>query len=279
MPIIPQLSVKGLKHIFWMRYKLASLTKRSKFFNKIASKFLFEGDYVVVVPKENTAKVRDIKTDISIDSAGDRTPLPRDVIDELVRSSNYIFIMNFCLCRNSNKCEDYPIDHGCVFMGKGIYRIPEEFGHVATPEEAIEYIDECRDLGLVQLIGRNKIDSVWLNTGDKKDLMTICNCCPCCCLWNMTRDVADNIGEVYKRMEGVNVSVNNDKCIGCGKCEKICFTKAIKMVDGKCTIDDHQCRGCGRCVNECDSDAISITYDESAIGNEIERIKQLVDLT
>ena len=134
---------------------------------------------------------------------------------------------------------------------------------------------ECSELGFVHIIGRNKLDSIWLSTGDKKDLMTICNCCPCCCLWNMTRNISDEIGSLFKRMEGVTVTLESDKCIQCGSCSEICFTKAVKIVDGKCTIDDSQCRGCGRCAERCPKDAITITYDESKVESEAERIASL----
>ena len=108
--------------------------------------------------------------------------------------------------------------------------------------------------------------------------MTICNCCPCCCLWNMVRDISDDISSTYRKMDGVEVSVDTGKCIGCGSCADICFTKAIRIVDGKCTIDD-RCRGCGRCVDVCPIDAIAVSFDKAAIRPEIERISGLVNLT
>ena len=68
-----------------------------------------------------------------------------DVKDIIDRSSD-IFIMDFCLCRRSNDCSDYPKEKGCVFLGKGVHRIPEDFGHLASGEEAKAYIDELPSL-------------------------------------------------------------------------------------------------------------------------------------
>ena len=93
----------------------------------------------------------------------------------------------------------------------------------------------------------------------------------------MVRDISDDISAVYKRMDGVEVTVDSDKCIGCGSCEGICFTKAISIVDGKCSINE-RCRGCGRCAERCPQDAISIVFDTSKVDGEIERIGSLVDL-
>ena len=131
---------------------------------------------------------------------------------------------------------------------------------------------------MVHIIGRNKLDSIWLDTGDKKDLMTICNCCPCCCLWNMARNISDDIGSTFKRMDGVTVSVDTEECIGCGLCREICFIRAITIDDGKCSLNHDMCRGCGRCVEICPRDAIRLDFDESVITGEIERISDLVNL-
>ena len=274
--LIPKLSAKILPFFFNTRYWLARQTRKHKHFGNFIRKRFFDGDDMVVLPKDGV--VRDVNVKISIDSAGDRTILPSDIVKALIDRTDDIFIMNFCLCRKSNRCKDYPIDHGCVFLGKGIRKIPEKFGRVATKDEAKSYIDECTELGFVHIIGRNKLDSMWLHTGDKRDLMSICNCCPCCCLWNMVRDISDDIAGTYRRMDGVSVSVDTEKCIGCGKCEKICFTKAISIVNGKSVLDD-KCRGCGRCVEICPQNAISITFDDTKVGSEIERIEKLVNLS
>ena len=278
MKAVPRVSVRVVKYFFNGRYRLAGMTRRSKVFNRFVSRAMFDGDDMVVLPKDDVVR-KTIETDIRIDEPGDTTVLPSDVVKRLIMSADDIFIMNFCLCRRSNKCKDYPTDHGCVFMGKGVHKIPPEFGHLATPEEAIAYIDECSDLGFVHIVGRNKLDSIWLSTGNKRDLMTICNCCPCCCLWNMTRNISDEIGGVFKRMEGVTVTLDREKCVGCGSCSEICFCKAVKVQDGGFTIDQSLCRGCGRCVDNCPADAITLTYDDSAIDGIVDRIGSLVQLS
>ncbi len=86
--------------------------------------------------------------------------------------------MDFCICRKSNNCKDFPHEFGCLFLGKGTKRISKNLGRQVDVDEAIEYVNKCREAGLVHIIGRNKIDSVWLNTGPKEDLLSICNCCP-----------------------------------------------------------------------------------------------------
>ena len=278
MRVVPYISVGLVKRVFNTRYRLASWTRKNGVFKKVVDRIMFDGDDMLVLPKDKVAS-RVIETNIEIDDPGDTTVLPSDVVKRMLEKTDEIFIMNFCLCRTSNKCKEFPTDHGCVFLGKGIHKIPKEYGHIATTEEAKAYIDECGELGLVHIIGRNKLDSIWLSTGDKKDLMTICNCCPCCCLWNMTRDISDDIGSKFHRMESVTVTMDSGKCIACGSCEEICFCKAIHPKDGRFEIDADHCRGCGRCAEECPAEAIKVTFNEGIVDKEVERIALLLNGT
>ena len=276
--LVPNLSVKVVGVAFDKRYRLASWTRKYKRLGRLVRKTMFDADDMIVVPKDGVAKRRVIETDIGIPDADARTVLPSDVVKDIVTKAEKVFIMDFCICRKSNGCEDYPKDHGCMFLGDGTDRIPREFGRVVDTEEAIEYIEECGRLGLVHIIGRNKLDSIWLNTRmDARNLTTICNCCPCCCLWNMVRDIDEGIGGSFNRMESVEVTVDAGRCTGCGFCVEGCFVRAITIEDGVCHIDD-SCRGCGRCAENCPSEAITVTYDENAIGREVARISELVDL-
>ena len=152
------------------------------------------------------------------------------MIEHFLRRSRYIFIMNSCMCRDANHCSHYPHELGCIFLGAGVPRIPSKMGRRATADEAIEHMRKAREKGLVHLIGRNKIDSVWLNTGPKEDLLSICNCCECCCLWKMMPQLSNSIGSGVMRMPGVVVSVT-EACTGCGRCVKddVCFVGALSI--------------------------------------------------
>ncbi|MGI6561489.1 MAG: 4Fe-4S binding protein [Clostridia bacterium] len=51
-------------------------------------------------------------------------------------------------------------------------------------------------------------------------------------------------------------SVNTEKCIGCGKCEKPAHCDAVRMVNKKAVIDPEKCVGCGICEALCPVKAI-----------------------
>ncbi|MFW9921514.1 MAG: DUF362 domain-containing protein [Candidatus Thorarchaeota archaeon] len=269
------LFVKFLKKAFPGRRLIAKMTK-APLLGKAVDKMLFDGDDIMYLPKDNVAqKVIQIGKTLE---RPEETVLPSEIIHHFIDKANFHWIMNFCLCRDASKCEDYPIEYGCLFLGEAARGINPKLGREVTKEEAHEHVTKCRDVGLVQLIGRNKLDSSWLGVSPGDKLLTVCNCCPCCCLWKMLPDLNPTISRKVTRMPGVNVTVT-DACVGCGTCaEGICFVDAITMVDDRAVISD-QCRGCGRCVETCPETAIEMTITNlDYLEDSIERISAVVDV-
>ena len=53
------------------------------------------------------------------------------------------------------------------------------------------------------------------------------------------------------------LKIDNDKCIGCGKCEKVCPMKNITIVNQN-AIPENRCTMCYRCINKCPRQAITL---------------------
>jgi len=265
--------VKVLQKVYPSRFWLAKTT-RVPLIRRIADYMLFRGDDILYLPKDSAV----IPVNQPIDPPEEMV-LPSSVVEHFIRQAEYHWIMDFCICRASEHCKDYPIEYGCLFLGQAVLGINPKVGRRVTRDEALDYVRRCREAGLVHLIGRNKIDTVWLNIGPGDKLLTICNCCPCCCLWRVLPHIAPEIGSKITRMPGVSVAVT-DRCVGCGACAQgICFVDAIRSENDRAVISD-ECRGCGRCVEVCPERAIELTIaDDAFVQKSIERIAPLVDLS
>lgn len=264
-----------IRNTFKQRKFFAQFTK-IPILGRIIDKLFFDGDDILFLPKDSVVK-KTIEINETIIKPDDIV-LPTDIVKHFINQSKYHFLMNFCICRVSNKCEDYPINLGCLFLGEAVKKIDPSVGKLVTKEEALVHVDRCKDAGLVHLIGRNKLDGIWLNAGPKEKLMTICNCCNCCCLWRMIPNLSKNISSKITKMPGVNVFVNSSECIGCGRCVKSCFVDAIQIINDKAKIDSLLCRACGRCVEICPEKAIVLEYSSSSNTDSLKRINPLIDL-
>ena len=65
------------------------------------------------------------------------------------------------------------------------------------------------------------------------------------------------------------ITIDRDKCNGCGLCAGACHEGAIGIVDGKATLlREDYCDGLGDCLPACPMDAISFTEREAPAYNE-----------
>jgi ferredoxin len=264
--------VKLLKKVFPGVKNIAKLT-RIPILAKIFNLLLFKGDEIIYLTKDSVIQInQEVQTPEDL-------VLPSQVLEYFIEKANYHFIMNFCICRASMKCQNYPIDLGCLFLGEAVLNINPELGRLVSKEEAKEHIKKCGEAGLVHMIGRNRLDKQWLGVNPGNKLLSICNCDPCCCLWRISPLLNPKIGKKVQKMQGVNVYVT-EECIGCGTCmQGICFVDAITLVNNRAHVSE-ECRACGRCVDICPQHAIKIKIDDKEfIKKSIQKIDSLVDIT
>jgi len=234
---------------------------------------LFENDDIMYLPKDQVIPVK-----ASLRPNGEFM-VPSRIVEHFIQEANIHWIMDTCICRKASNCTDYPTTLGCLFLGEAAREINPELGRPVSSREALAHVQQCREAGLVHMIGRNKLDSVWLNVRPGHKLLTICNCCPCCCLWRILPHITPKIGSKITRMPGVTVGVNNS-CVGCGTCAQgVCFTKSIRMENDRAVIDE-SCRGCGQCSAVCPNNAIEVNIDnDKFIHDSIKRISKAVDVS
>jgi len=81
-------------------------------------------------------------------------------------------------------------------------------------------------------------------------------------LKNIGMGCGSRAGKMDMHAEG-KPYVLTDRCIGCGKCAKVCAHSAPILENHKCTLDHVKCVGCGRCIGVCPKDAIVPGKDNS----------------
>ena len=64
--------------------------------------------------------------------------------------------------------------------------------------------------------------------------------------------------------------VDEDKCIGCGKCERLCPMNNIKLIERK-VVQNNQCTMCYRCINNCPKQAMTLLGKEVVEQSVIEK--------
>lgn len=82
------------------------------------------------------------------------------------------------------------------------------------------------------------------------------------------------------------ITIDNEKCNGCGLCATACHESAIAIVNGKAKlIRDDYCDGLGNCLPACPTNAISfeereaLAYDDDAVKENQRRQKAAVSST
>lgn len=61
------------------------------------------------------------------------------------------------------------------------------------------------------------------------------------------------------------ITIDLERCTGCGACVEACPTGALYLVDGKAAVDNALCRECEVCVQACPSEAIALTEQKELL--------------
>lgn len=88
-------------------------------------------------------------------------------------------------------------------------------------------------------------------------------------LKNIGMGCGSRAGKMEMHCSGKPV-VNQDKCVSCGACRKMCAHGAISFNENKkANINHDKCVGCGRCIGTCNFDAIeNLEYSANDILNK-----------
>jgi ferredoxin len=206
--------------------------------------------------------------------------LPSRIVEEILRRSSDIFVLDECICRGLRKCQNHPADIGCIALGPAARRMHPSHGRFVSVADGMTHVKRAAKAGLIASVAHVWIDPVAFWTVPFSRVMFICFCDDCCCLYRTNmKDRGPNLDRAYKGLPGISVAVDREACNGCGICADRCFIGAMKVVDGRAVVPK-DCRGCGRCVEICPRGALRIEMEdmELLISRMMERIGAVADI-
>lgn len=169
------------------------------------------------------------------------------------------FAIGLCSCRHKKlhlgeKTCDVPLEKCSQFGYAADFMIRHKLAREVSRSEMVDNFAQSREMGLV--LG---IDNV------RKNAKFVCHCCKCCCgpLLGISRYGYPNSIVTSNYI----ASVNEDACIGCGKCAKACPIEAIAMFAAETReakkkqeprVDTSICIGCGVCALKCPKKACTL---------------------
>ena len=157
-------------------------------------------------------------------------------IDQLLKKWNKHLDSHFILNMGHNEA---PRQKG--------YKVPSESDIILIEKVVLDKLDLIKDVISTKGISREK-DTDYLVDISSNPIFSY--------LIENTVIFAMNISEY---IGGVNYFYHDNKCNGCGTCEKICLSKKIKMVDQKPIWQKKVlCYMCFACVNFCPTQSIQI---------------------
>jgi len=204
-------------------------------------------------------------------------PLPIMIIEGIIRSSEHRVITHRCTCRDAWQCENFDLNIGCIHIGLPTAEEDTTVAHHASVAEAIAHLHKAVKAGLVPFIGHVSADNTIWNVSKDRPFTTVCFCCPCCCAnYDYYRYLPPAAKNSIHRLQGVTIAMDQDQCIGCGKCTRVCLTGAAMLRAGKSSCDETLCKTCGVCAQVCPQKAIRIGVEniEATVNELLGRIHE-----
>jgi electron transport complex protein RnfB len=173
--------------------------------------------------------------------------LPYEQVNELVKVHDR-FAVAPCICRRNarmsgNGC-DAPEESCLMFDEWADYYVRDGRGRSIELSEVFEILERADAANLV------------LQPTNSKDIAAICCCCGCCC------GILHGLQQHPKPAEVVASSfisqLDPELCDACWDCLERCQMQAL-VEDGDCvSLNSDRCIGCGLCVTTCPSGALTL---------------------
>ncbi len=253
----------ALAKIWRLSYIKPSVPFLGKFVVNIRSKMM----------KPEKFNISHLPVNVEIKSVN--TPLPVAVLENIIRESPYRTIIRRCTCREAKNCQTHDMNIGCLHIGEATEEEDTNVAKHVTVDEAVSHLHKAVESGLIPFMGHAAGDNTIWNVSKDRPFLTVCFCCFCCCtLFYGYKYLPREAKATFHRLKGIEITVDNNKCRGCGDCAAQCFTGAISIRSGKSYHDEAVCKGCGHCAVVCSMGAVTVRVEdlESTAGELFTRI-------
>ena len=177
----------------------------------------------------------------------------------LLKNPEQIAVLD-CPCRMAKKDHCEPVDV-CLIIGEPFTSFVLEH----HPKRS-RRINQAEAAGIIEAENkRGHVQHAFFKDAMLGRFYAICNCCSCCC----GAIQAHQNGTPMLASSGYVVSLDENKCIGCGLCVSKCQFGALSLQDKTLMRDEALCMGCGVCTNVCPRGALSLRR-EPARGEPLE---------
>ena len=199
--------------------------------------------YYRVLPVEQTitdsSLLRTIDIDVALPAPGEVIPI--DIATDLVKKEAKLISVAKCFCRLTkreieNGC-DHPLETCFVFNEHAQSLINYGTARKIDFKDMVEILRDCEKQGLV-----HNVDNC------SKNIRSLCNCCPCCCILLKSINRGENFAGASSRY---TVRSEIELCNACKSCIPLCPTGARKLENAKVKVNINGCIGCGLCVTAC----------------------------
>lgn len=189
-------------------------------------------------------------------SGTESVALPFPLLTPLVEAASARFVLEACLCRRAEGCQNHPAEIGCLFLGDAAARIHPELGRPTNAAEALDHVQRALEAGLVPMVVHASFDA-WILGIPYDRMLAVCFCCDCCCtVRHGLREGPLAFWETVLPLPGLSVEAGPE-CLACGTCAGVCPVGAINLEDGRAFVAA-TCKVCGACVTACPTAAMHL---------------------
>jgi ferredoxin len=177
---------------------------------------------------------------------------------QVIKTASHIAV-GICYCRHKmhhmDRVCDAPMEICMTLNSTAASLIKYGIARQVEAAECLDLLQTAYDYHLVQF-GENVRERVNF----------ICNCCGCCCEAMLTARRFGFLNPIHTT--NFLPEVEQDTCIGCGKCVSTCPVEAITLISVNdphhpkkkfAKLHDQSCLGCGICVTSCPTKCLRLT--------------------